>query len=64
MRISYSDEDAIKIEQVFYRLNDRNTQEGRAVRAAFVAALTACGVRLSHIERGKVHALRVFAKND
>ena len=49
MKISYSDEDAIKIEQVFYRLNDRNTQEGRAVRAAFVAALTACGVRLSHI---------------
>lgn len=40
MKIFYSDEDAIKIEQVF------------------------CGVRLSHIERGKVHALRVFAKND
>lgn len=33
MKIFYSDEDAIKIEQVFYRLNDRNTQEGRAVRA-------------------------------
>jgi hypothetical protein len=61
MRIDYNADDAAKLEQAFAMLNDSNTHEGRAIRCAFVVALRACGVQCAHIERGKVHALRVFA---
>lgn len=61
MRIDYNADDAAKLEQAFAMLNDHNTREGRAIRSAFVIGLLACGVQCAHIERGKVHALRVFA---
>lgn len=53
--------DAANLEQAFAMLNDSNTREGRAIRCAFVLGLRACGVQCAHVERGKVHALRVFA---
>jgi hypothetical protein len=61
MKIDYTAADAAKLEQAFAMLNDHNTRAARSVRAAYVAALRACGVQCAHIERGKVHALRVFA---
>jgi hypothetical protein len=61
MKIDYTAADAANLEQVFAMLNDHNTHEGLATRCAFVLGLRACGVQCAHIERGKVHALRVFA---
>lgn len=61
MKIDYTAADAVKLERTFAMLNDHNTHEGRAIRCAFVWGLRACGVQCAHIERGKVHALRVFA---
>lgn len=61
MKIDYTAADTADIERTFLRLNKSNTREGRAIRSAFVIGLCACGVQCAHIERGKVHALRVFA---
>lgn len=61
MKINYTAADAAKLEQAFAMLNDHNTREGRAIRCAFVMGLRACGIQCAHIERDKVHALRVFA---
>jgi hypothetical protein len=61
MKIDYTAADAANLERGFFALPDNNTRAARSVRAAYVAALRACGVQCAHIERGKVHALRVFA---
>jgi hypothetical protein len=61
MKIDYTTADAADIECTFPRLNKSNTRAARSLRAAYVAALRACGAQYAHIERGKVHALRVFA---
>lgn len=60
MKIDYTAADAADLERTFLRLNRSNTREGRAIRCAFVIGLRACGIQCAHIERGKVHALRVF----